>query len=529
MANGKDKLDAFWDLKELVPPKKVSTPNKRQNISAVEITVSAPQKELLDNSLNFEQLKRREKNSIQSLEEYINFTPFIKKVVVQNWGSEYNYYDLFRRHALYYRNKTAKPAKHEHFFSYMPQYSQMNQRQIDWYLWWRDCVNRKIYHDTDYPYILLYIFEIINLSNKENANDSLNAMIDIWSNYHKIYPQLNNTLGEWICDFSLIYQLHIIFSDTRITREMISSVSIPEVFYTFDLNDTGLFAKFLLSFCNSYNYRKSKFYDVDTRALYETHIPAAFEKVIYESSLSTKIFNDLHKTVPKIAFMGALCTYHAKKRIEITYASPILETQLKTYISDVIKYSENHIRNAVGIRSKLGVKTLDSKTKNIIDMYFESAFADASFKTINAPEYEKLYDTKNEEFSISAAKEIEALSWNITEKLVDAFEDTSDDKLPVQEEVIQNSVHLSAPTLDKNNSQTPVETFYIQISQYEKLFELIKQENYSEQLSYVKTNNLIFEAVIDEINEIAVEIFDDILLEESDKGYKIIDDYRCLF
>ena len=49
------------------------------------------------------------------------------------------------------------------------------------------------------------------------------------------------------------------------------------------------------------------------------------------------------------------------------------------------------------------------------------------------------------------------------------------------------------------------------------------------QLAYVKNNRLIFEAVIDELNEIAVEIFEDILFEEDGAGYKIIDDYKSIF
>ena len=94
---------------------------------------------------------------------------------------------------------------------------------------------------------------------------------------------------------------------------------------------------------------------------------------------------------------------------------------------------------------------------------------------------------------------------------------------------MQVSIRLSEPSLDTDDSQSPTEVFNIQISKYAKLFELIKNEKYTEQRSYVKNNNLIFEAVVDEINEIAVEIFDDILIEKNDIGYKIIDDYKHFF
>ena len=61
------------------------------------------------------------------------------------------------------------------------------------------------------------------------------------------------------------------------------------------------------------------------------------------------------------------------------------------------------------------------------------------------------------------------------------------------------------------------------------MFELIKDEKFNEQISFVKSHRIIFEAAADEINEAAAEIFGDILIEEADIGYRIIDDYKEIF
>ena len=520
----KDRLDDFWDISMLVPTKKVSSQNSNKKIVATEVVVSAQEKsENVENQLHFQARPSSKKTCNDAFDVYENLSGLIKRTVVYDWKGSYNYYDLFVRQAKYYLNVEAVECERENFFSYMPQYSQMSKRQLDWYFWWRQNVNRGVYLDTYFTYILLYAFELINLSTEENAVATLETMINLWSNYSDAFPQINKTLGEWICDFSLIYQLPIKFPDSRISEDMIGGTSLPEVFYSFDFGDSHLLAKFLLTYCNSYNYRKSKFYDETTKELYETHIIAAFEKLLDESDYKEKLFTNTEKKVSRIAYMGALCAYNAKKRIEVTYVSPMLENELKTYVSNVIKYAENIIRSAVGIRSRLGIKQIDTQTKRIIDSYFNNVFGKNAENCAIKPEYEKLYDVKNEEFSVEAANAIELQSWDVTKKLVDAFEDTEEYAEPVVYES-ENTFESSQNDEDEN----PVAYFYRRISQYKQLFELIKDGKYPEQINYVKTNKLIFEAVVDEINEIAAEIFDDILVEEADMGYKIIDDYKEL-
>lgn len=534
MKNKRD-LDDFWDLSALIPPKKENKSPTVKPIEPVEVVVSPTQeKNTVENTISPQILSQGQKSDLPPVAEYENLSHFIKKVRILNRKSDYIHYDLFGRHATYY--KTLKPRKCEpvHFFSYMPQYSQMNQKQLDWYIWWREQVNNGIYPATDHPYILLYVFELINLSTEESAANALDTLINLWANYHQIYPQLNQTLGEWICDFSLIHKIPISFPDKRLTHEMISRVNIPEIFYSFDFSDIGLLAKFLLSYCNSYNYRRSKFYDNSSAPLYEKHIIAAFEAVMKKLELGSKIFTESVKSSSKIAFMGALCSSpKTKKRIEINYASVALEADLRAYISDIIKYSENKIRNAIGVRSRLGIKHVDTEVKTILDDYFSSVFG-KSPESVLVPEYEKLYDSKSEPFSIETAKTIEKRSWDVTQKLVEAFEEVTDTEVDTEEKPVKIPKILSGAESLIDNTQPAanegevceVSDFYKAIFKYSELFELIKNEKYAEQVKYIKTNKLIFEAVVDEINEAAAEIFGDILLEEADIGYKIIDDYK---
>ncbi len=523
-------MDDFWDLSELVPKKKQpkSAPSKHDT-ATVEIELppnhnKCPSTPTQDSALSHEILSQGAKKELPLYTEYENLSPLIKKVCVYNWYKEYNYYDLFCKHAAYYQSIRARECPREYFFSYMPQYSQMNQKQLSWYLWWRYQVNCGIYNDTDYPYILLYIFELINLSTEDNAANTLDTLINLWSKYENTYPQLNKTLGEWICDFALIYKLPITFPDKRITKDMIASVSIPEVFYSFDTTDTVLLTKFLLSYCNSYNYRKSKFYDDSTSTLFETHIPAVFERILTQTDIKNKWLTNAAKQSSRVAFMGALCSYKTKKRIEVTYNQVALETELKIYISGIVKYAENKIRSAVGIRSRLNVKNIYPDVKQIVDLYFSSVFGRNSENVIK-PEYEKLYDAVSEPLSVETAKEIESRSWEVTQKLVEAFEEETIAE-PSHIQIFQEHAETKSESLPQD---APYLAFQSRISHHLDFFELIKIGDVSEQMRYIKANRIIAEAVVDEINEAAADIFGDILIEELDFGYQIIEDYKDIF
>lgn len=88
----------------------------------------------------------------------------LHRVEVYVWRSDYRYFDQFVQDAAAYAARPApaeQPAR-EPFFSFFPQYVQMGRRQETWYLWWREQVRHGVFPDTDYAYILLYVFELIN-------------------------------------------------------------------------------------------------------------------------------------------------------------------------------------------------------------------------------------------------------------------------------------------------------------------------------------------------------------------------------
>ena len=78
---------------------------------------------------------------------FINAVPMIKKQ-----RNNFHFYERFCDMAEHYFDHKADTCDSVPFFSYMPQYDQMNRAQLKWYFYWRDhpewnCIIRYINQD----------------------------------------------------------------------------------------------------------------------------------------------------------------------------------------------------------------------------------------------------------------------------------------------------------------------------------------------------------------------------------------------
>ena len=128
----------------------------------------------------------------------------LHRVEVYVWRSDYRYFDQFVQDAAAYAARPApaeQPAR-ELFFSFFPQYVQMGRRQETWYLWWREQVRHGVFPDTDYAYILLYVFELINqplppvAEDRGEAGAVCRTLASVWMAYSHRYPQMDLYMCE---------------------------------------------------------------------------------------------------------------------------------------------------------------------------------------------------------------------------------------------------------------------------------------------------------------------------------------------
>ena len=383
----------------------------------------------------------------------------LHRVEVYVWRSDYRYFDQFVQDAAAYAARPApaeQPAR-EPFFSFFPQYVQMGRRQETWYLWWREQVRHGVFPDTDYAYILLYVFELINqplppvAEDRGEAGTVCRTLASVWMAYRHRYPQLDHYMCEWLCDFCLIHRLGVPADILSPALDDIVQISRMKEFYLSaavggkgtDAPDLAG-ARILLRHCCQYDYRKSKFAGGENAALFDRIIPGAVAAVLpllLRRDGKPPLITMQDSTVTRDAYTGALCAYRNKRRLVVSYTSFSRSHELRFLIGDMVKHTENRLRRYIGVRSRLSVMTLPVCVREALDAYLDPLLpAPVAAPKPKAepprPAYEALYDLPVKPVSQEDAARIEQASWETTRILTEAFgtaEETAEDAPDVQE------------------------------------------------------------------------------------------------
>ncbi len=478
-----------------------------------------------------------------------SYTPdglLIHQVKIYDWPSNYHYFDQFMKDAATYASMSGAPAERVSFFSYFPQYAQLNRRQRAWYLYFRSRVREGIYPETDYAYILLYLFELLNLpAEGEDAEAHRDLIAKIWVAYRKAYPQLDHYVCEWLCDYCLIHRLtapvlHLIpvlgyIIDTARLKEFYLSAMVSMGNDRINLAS----ARILLTHCCHYDYRKSKFYSGEHKALFDEMIPRAmatvFPMLIQYTSGQNPSGEASHmqdSLVSRDAYVGALCAYGNKRRIEVSYISFSRSHDLRFMVGDMVRHIENRIRASILIRSRLTVNFLTVALRKALDAWLDTHLPSQEIAIRRAeakqprPDYEMLYDSPHTAVSIVSADAIEQDSWETTKILVDTFSEAEDG-----EEVTPSQETLPSSTEKELSCESSLTVsnhpLLNALGDRAEFVRAVLQGNKAGQKTYCASHKKLPDAVIDEINDLSVEheIYD-MILETDDLGNcRIIEDY----
>lgn len=390
----------------------------------------------------------QKKAEVEALKEEI-YEPeggLIKRVKITRWPGRFNFYEGFREDAMRYHRLRGKPCPYVQFFSYTPQYRHMNAAQSAYYLYFRECVRSGNPVRADLSYVLLYVYEIINLYDVIPPERGLSLLLDIWLFYKDQHKPLNKYLAEWVCDYCLIHKLTPPAEKIApILCRALETATLREFYITAGAESD---AEILCSLSSHYNWRDSKYLrpadDTEeakkkahaNEELFRRHIYGAINYASERTGDPRLTINVMRPAkIVRDAFCGSLCAHNVKRRLEVEYLSYSRSQEQRLYITDIVKYAENSIRAALGIKSRLRTASLDDKTKAVIDEYFARELPPAVKRTSSRKEaeeaearyYEALYGSDdNREVSVAAAKEIERASWVVTERLTSALESGSE-------------------------------------------------------------------------------------------------------
>ena len=515
-----DERDDFWDLPEITPKKRTAASNASFKPSTDAVQVSFGQG---NGSAKYLIPKRKPKDEQEKhsevLFEYSPENSLILHVKICKWPTDYSYYNRFLQDAHKYYHVKCDSAEFVPFFSYLPQYNQMNIDQLKYYLYWRRQVSHGNFIKTDYSYIFLYIYELLNLEDVSTPQRRLSALCSLLSGYRNEFKSLDRYLGEWICDFCLIHRLPPPdeLSD-GITSELMTVVNLRE-FYVKNrdsIHDAAL-RDFIIR-NNTYRYENSTAYGEKTRGLFDRHL---INSVIYTLEKTENIKDgepELSKTlVSRTAYNGALCVSETKCRIDAEYLSLNRSYRFRGMITSLVKCAENNIRAALGIKSRLSTANLSTDATDAMKEYYAANLPPVSKKPAarKNPEDEikyALYEAESTGFDKDEAAELELGSWELTKRLVDETE--------VEEEAIETP---ATETASETESPPYVSLCRALTPHALQFLRLLSSDGYDKAIAFCRENNLMADAVISDINDLAYEITGDVIIDEKN----IIEDYKC--
>lgn len=561
MANGNNR-DDFWDLGEYKSPTRQKAVESLRSFpahrtSAVEISDAKPSSEKMQiaeaETVITKFVPPHSGASFSKkhiIFEYEPQNPLIKSVIIYSEREGESLFvsdNLFirERRALLDREVTFK--EYVPFYSYAPRYSQLNKSQLNYYLWWRQNARNGVFCKTDESYVMLYAYELAATGDgedKEAAAAMLCQLLTAFDN-KELNLAYKIMIRDILVDYCLIHGLPSPIGNLQgLERQVLFGSFLPE-FFT-DLSQAREHCAPVISSMSLYDYRRSKCYNESTAEAFKQGTDGALASVMNNDEAFSSITSFTRGVYGSVSqerhpFNRMVNIVNKNIKIEIVYYSI---DNIKSAITDIVRYSENKIREHLGIRSRINVLTVNPLARAAIDAFFDSnmpaqPFVDRRRKDSRPTadevhEYDKLYEVPKAEISPERARMIEQESWETTKKLTEAFSPEVEEEIislvtpepQAKEEPISEIPEPVAPT---GNPDSLYSQLYANLGALSGFVNLCKGASLLEQRKFASLHGTTADELADKINEAAVELFGDIILEDGGNGYTIIEDYLFLF
>ena len=508
---GNSHRDDFWDISKLSPSAKKPQPRFKTERETVAYEVSGEEKSQESKLTLLGRGATAEDSTYAPLSN-----PLIRKVTIRRFIGGYDFYESFRKAALLYYDVIAEPSPFVSFYSYMPQYSQMNAEQKSYYFYLRSqirCGNYSL--KADVSYIYLYAYEILNLPEKIPPSEGIVLLCKLWKEYRHRLPAIDRYFSVWIQDYCIVHRLDAPTAQIEdFIFNIIDVTSFKEFYLGSMYSGSGGEITALLSCLSDYDWRTGRYAGGESRDMYKKHIEGAMLPVLRALWERGTLFSEDAKPekISRDAFPCSLCTHSVKCRIEIEYYPLGRSDEIRARVTSALKYVENCLRAALSVKSRLAAKNLHAEDKERIDAYFAKLFRALNEKRRmdQRESYESLYDAPSQKMSFAGADAIEQSSWENTWRLV---ENENTEEEPIQEDV--------AATL--SIEQMPASTEESCIARY---LQAMLNSDASARKEAIRLADLPEEILVERINEIFCVIIDDVVLEIKDGGAVLIEDYR---
>lgn len=399
-------------------------------------------------------------------------------------------------------------------------YAGLNAAQQKEYFAWRSEVRAEKYPDTDKVYVRIHAQEILNGCGWKQPEDGFKQLLDLWTNYQERFPDLDAELFDWTFSFSQQHRIDFAPDEyAEIPKETLSVVK--DILIERHRQDKPLKLSFsLVAELSTYPLRESKFYKDGNQKLVEEAMPRV---IALADALSLKQGGKgiLQKYGPRTGRKQRYRIYtkavHPEGDLwnEVTVKPYMYASQLREYVTVLVRYAENVLRSIHGFRGRLRVENLDASLAEMIEEFLKK-------------EYGK--EKENEDVAHEQAKiKLDFDSIDVLRQQSDAVREALEvaevpEETPEEIPVVRTAA-VETPELPEAGG---IEEFDIgklsgamrdlisALSDVHRkaLREILISDNAAERMSKIAEDAMTLpEIMIDEINDMATAEIDDILID----------------
>ncbi|GIP56697.1 TerB N-terminal domain-containing protein [Paenibacillus woosongensis] len=311
-----------------------------------------------------------------------------------DWGQNFRYVSRERQFVEQARElewKGGEAAEFIPFHAYWPTYEQMQPGQLRWYLYWRGEVRSGRYPDTDLSYLFVYLYELIHGIGINEPAEGHEQMQRVWLAYRERYPKLDTYVREWLYDYGLVFGLHVqpLAPLQKLPRNLSAELKELEWKRRFTAEPLVLTWDMLRTMID-YDVEKSRFYTGQGRKDLQAYAPKVVALVDGYLSKSEDVrllerFMPREKKVSRPLFRTAVYDHELYGRDVTVSVLPIsTHLPLRSYITQLVRLTENKLRELSGFRGKLRGITAESSVEQLVARFLHKEFEQRKAKEARA-------------------------------------------------------------------------------------------------------------------------------------------------
>lgn len=457
--------------------------------------------------------------------EYPNYK--IKVIPSDLYQYQYDYqYDWisFVDKAIEYQNQSESSAEFEPFMCYWPTYSNMNDKQLKFYFYWRTQTRKQNYINTDLSYIFVYAYELLNgigYTSKDEGHQKLNLL---WNTYRESHPKLDNYLPQWIMGYAIVNNfpidpLEFCYDCFLKTGSVLYPDLLLDKFIGKNLESLPI--EVFDYICN-YQITKSKFYKEGHKDLVEEYIPKVVQKV--NENLAKNTSKDIleyykpknNSKLQRHAFSSAIVI----QDYIIEYPTLSLANyDLRNFMTPIVKHTENKLRERTNFNGRLRGYTIEPEYEKIINSILFDIPVTPEKTTITIDMFKVEHLTRE-------SKEVQNILLSNTQ--IEQPEETPE----VEQKRVIKASKIHRPEDTPGHLLTDLDPVYDILSMLKKeemkYIRLLMDNNYQISIEDLKSSiqEIQIDVLTDKINELSMKFVGDILIVNEENMKLVTEDFR---